>query len=77
MGKVSWAAYGLGVVVVVALVLMSTEVGPLEKSIVVAATLFVGAVVAALNEIARAVAGQRVDAGPHRETRERAGVPRA
>ncbi|WP_368498706.1 hypothetical protein [Herbiconiux sp. A18JL235] len=58
MGKMSWAAYALGVVIVVVLVVMSPEAGPLFKSIVVATTLFVGAIIAALNEIARAIAGR-------------------
>ncbi|QJU54637.1 hypothetical protein SCB71_16130 [Herbiconiux sp. KACC 21604] len=78
MAKMSWAAYGLGVVVVVVLVLMSSEVGVLLKSIVVAGTLFVGAVVAALNEIAQALGARSAEPLPTRRpaeaprTRERA-----
>lgn len=58
MGKMSWAAYALGVVIVVVLVVMSPDAGPLLKSIVVATTFFVGAIIAALNEVARAIAGR-------------------
>jgi len=58
MKNLSWAAYGLGVLVVVS-VLMSGELPILPKSLIVAGTLFVGALIAASHEVARAITGSR------------------
>ena len=64
MKKLSWAAYGLGVLIVVT-VLMSSEVGALSKSLLVVGTLFVGALIAAIHELARALVGSRRAASEH------------
>ena len=74
MKNLSWAAYGLGVLIVVML-LMSAEVGAFTKSMIVVGTLFVGALIAAIHELARALAGPRRSAPEHAPV-ERVGAER-
>ncbi|WP_291055379.1 hypothetical protein [Herbiconiux sp.] len=63
MKNPSWAAYGLGVLVVV-FVLMSGELAVLPKSLIVVSTLFVGALIAAIHELARAFADSKKVTSP-------------
>ena len=53
MKNMSWAAYGLGVAVVV-FALMDSVLGVMGKTLLVAATIFVGALIAAINNVAEA-----------------------
>lgn len=56
----SWAAYGLGVAVVV-FALTDGGLGTTGKTLLVVATIFLGALIAAINNVAAAVADRRQD----------------
>jgi len=58
MKNLSWAAYGLGVAVVV-FALMGGELGVVGKTLLVAGTIFIGAVIAAINNVAEALVVRR------------------
>lgn len=60
MKNMSWAAYGLGVAVVV-FALMDGGLGTTGKTLLVVATIFLGALIAAINNVAAAVADRRQD----------------